>query len=172
MSSDNTVLVSGGPYSYLPNANSELHTYTVNVSEDCYKFVIYDSYGNGICCGEDGDGYYRILDDAGNIVVDGNGEFEDIAYSILSVKTSGSVNDVIASAYNIYPNPAKDMITVKGVNMSQIKVYNALGQMVKSIECDANEMNINVNNMQNGIYFINITNDKGEMTTSKVSIQH
>ena len=79
---------------------------------------------------------------------------------------------MIASAYNIYPNPAKDMITVKGVNMSQIKVYNALGQMVKSIECDANEMNINVNNMQNGIYFINIINDKGEMTTSKVSIQH
>ena len=172
LSSDNTVLISGGPYSYLPNANSELHTYTVNVMEDCYKFVIYDSYGNGICCGEDGDGYYRILDEGGNIVVDGNGEFEDIAYSILSVKTSGSVNDVIASAYNIYPNPAKDMITVKGVNMSQIKVYNALGQMVKAIDCDANEMNINVNNMQNGIYFINITNDKGEMTTSKVSIQH
>ena len=79
---------------------------------------------------------------------------------------------MIAYAYNIFPNPAKDIVTVKGANMSQIKVYNALGQMVKAIDCDANEMNISVNNLQNGIYFINITNEKGEMTTSKVSIQH
>ena len=172
LSSDNTVLASGGPYSYLPNANSELHTYNVNVSADCYKFVIYDSYGNGICCGEDGDGYYRILSENGEIIVDGNGEFTDMAYSILSVKTSGNVNDVLASTYNIYPNPAKDVLTIKGDNMNQIKVYNALGQIVKNIDCNTNEYEINVNDMNNGIYFINITNVNGEMTTSKVSVQH
>ncbi len=172
LSSDNTVLASGGPYSYLPNANSELHTYTVNVTADCYKFVIYDSYGNGICCGEDGDGYYRILAENGDVIVDGNGEFTDMAYNIVSIKTSGSVNDVIASAYNIFPNPAKDILIIKGENMNKIKVYNALGQMVKNIDCNTNEIEVNVNDMKNGIYFINITNVNGEMITNKVSIQN
>jgi hypothetical protein len=95
-----------------------------------------------------------------------------MAYSILSVKTSGNVNDVLASTYNIYPNPAKDILTIKGDNMNQIKVYNALGQMVKNIDCNTDEYEINVNDMNNGIYFINITNVNGEMTTSKVSVQH
>jgi hypothetical protein len=95
-----------------------------------------------------------------------------MAYSILSVKTSGNVNDVLASTYNIYPNPVKDVLTIKGDNMNQIKVYNALGQIVKNIDCNTNEYELNVNDMNNGIYFINITNVNGEMTTSKVSVQH
>ena len=95
-----------------------------------------------------------------------------MAYRILSVKTSGNVNDVLASTYNIYPNPVKDVLTVRGENMRQIKVYNALGQIVKNIDCNTDEYEINVNDMNNGIYFINITNVNGEMTTSKVSVQH
>ena len=95
-----------------------------------------------------------------------------MAYSILSVKTSGNVNDVLASTYNIYPNPAKDVLTIKGDNMNQIKVYNALGQIVKNIDCNTDEYELNVADLNNGIYFINITNVNGEMTTSKVSVQH
>ena len=56
--------------------------------------------------------------------------------------------------------------------MNQIKVYNALGQIVKNIDCNTDEYEINVANLKNGIYFINITNVNGEMTTSKVSVQH
>ena len=171
LSSDNTVLASGGPYKYLPNANTELHTYNVEVKADCYKFVIYDSYGNGICCGEDGDGYYRILDNVGNVLVDGNGEFTDMTYSILSVEQGGSVDEMSVSAYKVYPNPAKDILTIKGENMSQVVIYNSLGQMVKSIEANDDIVDVNVENFQNGMYFINIINKDGRISSRKVIVE-
>ena len=171
LSSDNTVLASGGPYKYLPNAMTELHTYNVEVNADCYKIVIYDSYGNGICCGEDGDGYYRILDEVGNVIVDGKGEFTDMTYSILSVEQGGSVGEMSASAYKVYPNPAKDILTIKGENMSQVMIYNSLGQMVKSMETNDDIVEVNVENFQNGIYFINIINNNGRMSSRKVIVE-
>ena len=170
LSSDNTVLASGGPYKYLPNANTELHTYNVEVKADCYKLVIYDSYMNGINNG-DGEGYYRILDEVGNVIVDGNGKFTDMTYSILSVEQGGSVNEMSASAYKVYPNPAKDVLTIKGKSMSQVKIYNSLGQIVKSIETNDDIVEVNVENFQNGMYFINIINKDGRMSSRKVIVE-
>lgn len=170
LSSDNTVLASGGPYKYLPNANTELHTYNVEVKADCYKLVIYDSYKNGINNG-DGEGYYRILDEVGNVIVDGNGEFTDMTYSILSVLQGGSVNEMSSSAYKVYPNPVKDILTIKGENMSQVKIYNSLGQIVESIETNDDVVEVSVENFQNGMYFINIINKDGRMLSRKVIVE-
>ena len=171
LSSDNTVLASGGPYKYLPNADTELHTYEVTVeADDCFKLVIYDSYKNGINNG-DGEGYYRILDEVGNVLVDGNGEFTDMTYSILSVEQGGSVGEMSASAYKVYPNPVKDVLTIKGENMSQVVIYNSLGQMVKSIEANDDIVDVNVENFQNGMYFINIIDDNGRHTARKVIVE-
>jgi hypothetical protein len=171
LSSDNTVVASGGPYKYLPNADTELHTYKVEVkADDCYKLVIYDSYKNGINNG-DGEGYYRILDEVGNVIVDGNGAFTDMTYSVLSVLQGGSVNEMSSSAYKVYPNPVKDVLTIKGENMSQVKIYNSLGQIVKSIETNDDIVEVNVENFQNGMYFINIINKDGRMLSRKVIVE-
>ena len=64
----------------------------------------------------------------------------------------------------------KDILTVKAENMRQVEVYNSLGQLVKSISCNDDEVKINVNDMQNGMYFVNVIDNNGEMTTSKVSV--
>ncbi len=37
---------------------------------DCYTFIIYDSFGDGICC-DWGVGYYEITDQNGNTLVNG-----------------------------------------------------------------------------------------------------
>lgn len=75
-------------------------------------------------------------------------------------------------SYQIYPNPVKNTLTVKGENMLQISVYNSVGQLVKTIECNSQEVLIDVNDLQDGMYFINIMNNNGENTTSKVSVMH
>ena len=156
MSSDNTVLISDGPYSYLPNATTELHTYNVTVSvNDCYKFVINDSYGNGICC-EDGDGYYKITDESGNVLIDELGQFTTEKYSIVSIVQGESAEEITSPLYNIYPNPVKDVLTIKGKNMSQIMIYNSLGQNVKTLDCNEDVVDIKVEDLLDGIYFINI----------------
>ena len=143
---------------YLPNANTELHTYNVDVNVgDCYKFVIYDSYGNGICC-EDGDGYYRITDESGNVLIDELGQFTTEKYSILSVIQGEAVQEMNTPLYNIYPNPAEDVVKLSVVNAkpSVLKIYNVVGMMIEEIEINSDEVEINVADYNSGIYFFNV----------------
>ncbi len=65
-----TVMYTGGPYS-LANTN---HQETVCLGLDCYGFIIYDAYGDGICCAF-GTGYVNLLDASGNVIASHNGQF-------------------------------------------------------------------------------------------------
>ena len=68
---DGMVLYSGGPY------NNSNNTYSVDMCLDsdlCYDFVIYDSYGDGICC-TFGNGNYGFYDPNGAVLLYGDGDF-------------------------------------------------------------------------------------------------
>ena len=176
LASDMTVIASGGPYTMLVGGGSatQLHIEKATVSKgDCVKFVIRDAVGNGICCSF-GEGYYQIKDSKGNIVVDGDGDFGSEASALLSIGGSGVAVEEIETveSYNIFPNPVKDVLTVKGENMKQVVISNALGQVVETINTNDNEVKVNVNAYNNGMYFINVIDNNGEMTTSKVSVLH
>ncbi len=175
LGSDMSVLASGGPYTMLVggSASTQLHQEKVTVAKgECVKFVIKDAVGNGMCC-QYGEGYYQIKDSQGNLLVDGDGDFGSEASVLLSVTDGVSVNETPATeTYNIFPNPVKDVLTVKGENMSQVVIYNSIGQMVETINATENEVKVNVNSYKNGMYFINVIDNNGEMTTTKVSVLH
>lgn len=174
LASDMTVLASGGPYTMLVGGSegTQLHQETVTVAKgECVKFVIKDAVGNGMCC-QYGEGYYQIKDSKGNVLVDGDGDFGSEASVLLSVTGTESIAETTTEAYNIFPNPVKDVLTVKGENMSKVVIYNSLGQMVETINADANEVKVNVSAYNNGMYFINVIDNNGVMTTSKVSVLH
>lgn len=177
LASDNTVITSGGPYTMLVGGGSatQLHIEKATVNNgDCVKFVIRDAVGNGICCSF-GEGYYQIKDSKGNVVVDGDGDFGSEASALLSIgaKNDENVEEVeTVESVNIFPNPVKDVLTVKGENMKQVVIYNALGQAVETINTNDNEVRVNVSAYNNGMYFINVIDNNGEMTTSKVSVLH
>lgn len=172
--SDGTALATGGPYTMLVggSAATQMQQAKVTVAKgECVKFVIKDAVGNGICC-QYGEGYYQIKDSKGNILVDGDGDFGSEASVLLSVSSGESVAETVASEYNIFPNPVKDVLTVKGENMSQVVIYNSIGQLVETINATENEVKVNVNSYKNGMYFINVIDNNGEMTTTKVSVLH
>ena len=64
----NEILYTGGPYS----AANTVHTENFCLPDGCYSFVIYDSYGDGICCAY-GQGYYQIK--KGEVVLAYGGQF-------------------------------------------------------------------------------------------------
>lgn len=173
ITSDNTVLASGGPYSALASDGIKLHRKKVKVpNNECIKFVIYDEGGNGINNGN-GEGYYKIYDSKGNVVLEGDGVFEKIAYHNISTKEGyASVGEVNADLYNVFPNPVKDVLSVNGENMKEVRIFNSLGQLVKSVDCDGEVVSINVADLQNGMYLVNIINNNGEMASKKVSVMH
>ena len=175
IASDNSVIAEGGPYTMLVggSAATQLHIQKATVNKgDCVKFVIKDNVGNGICCSF-GEGYYQIKDSKDNIVVDGDGDFGSEASALLSIGAGEAVEEIeTVETLNIFPNPVKDVLTVKGENMSQVVICNALGQVVESISTNDSEVRVDVSALQNGMYIINVIDNNGEMTTSKVSVLH
>lgn len=67
---DGTLAQAGGPYSSPSGTVVE----QLCSDADCYDFTIFDSFGDGICCGF-GIGSYTLTDAEGNIIVDSDGIF-------------------------------------------------------------------------------------------------
>lgn len=82
------------------------------------------------------------------------------------------VNELAAASYEIYPNPVKNTLTIKGDMMNQVMIYNSVGQLVRTINCDTDNLVVDVNALQNGVYFISIMNNNGEVSTNRVSVMH
>ena len=96
LASDESVIASGGPYTNLSGASAtELHQVKAVLSAgECVKFVIEDSMDNGICCNY-GDGYYRIVNENGIVILDGDGAFGSKAEHVMSVVYSEIVTENI-----------------------------------------------------------------------------
>ena len=61
----------------------------------------------------------------------------------------------------IYPNPVNDKLTIEAQEaIGNVEIYNLMGTLVYSQkDCD-NKVEINTSDLQSGIYFIRLTNDK------------
>ena len=90
VASDGTVIASGGPYTTLAGGATatQLHLESVTVpADECVRFNINDSQGNGICCSF-GHGYYIVKDSQGNVLFgdEDNGEFGESASNLISIR--------------------------------------------------------------------------------------
>ena len=173
INSNEDVLASGGPYTTLAANGTKLHRTKVKVpNNECVKFIIYDEAGNGINSGA-GEGYYKITDSKGNVIVEGDGKFEKEASHTISTKEGyASVEEMTNETYKVYPNPVKDVLTIEGENIEQVNVYNTMGQLVKTVNCNDNTVNVNVNDLQNGMYIVNVIDANGVVSSKKVSVLH
>ena len=67
----------------------------------------------------------------------------------------------------VYPNPAKEKVTIDGIEVAEVQVYNALGQLVKTVR---NSNEISVSDLPEGIYLLRITNSKGVSQTERITV--
>lgn len=94
---------------------------------------------------EDG---YMIFNDT-----DAFGDTEVGVMRILDTALSTSQNQ-LSGSLEIYPNPSSERITVSGLKVIQMKIYNNLGQLM--LEADNTNV-LNVSSLSAGVYFIKIT---------------
>ena len=64
-----------------------------------------------------------------------------------------------------YPNPARDLVKVEGVEPTSVQLYNAFGQLVKTAN---GTKEIGMAGLPSGIYFLNITDSEGRKCMRKV----
>lgn len=63
----------------------------------------------------------------------------------------------------IYPNPAKDMLTIQSEeNIQEVNIYNVMGQKVKDLHVGTNHISVDIANLSKGMYIIQITTQNGK----------
>lgn len=81
LGADGSIRASGGPYAGYP-AFSYLEE-VICLPPGCFTLVVMDAYSDGMCC-DNGDGWYNLLDEAGNSLASG-GSFGSMSYSVFCV---------------------------------------------------------------------------------------
>ena len=80
----------------------------------------------------------------------------------------GVEEDETSLSVSVFPNPSKGEVTIEGVEAAEIKVYNGLGQMVKTFQ-GSNE--ITVSGLAEGIYLLRIMDADGENHVARVVVK-
>ena len=68
----NTVVAAGGTYGSQPDGSTVVEN--LCLTDGCYDFIIYDAYGDGICCAY-GNGSYSLTDDSSGSALASGGSF-------------------------------------------------------------------------------------------------
>ena len=152
------IVAEGGGYSNNSTTSLEIE---IPSSDECYTFTINDAYGDGICCVY-GTGSYSITDDSGNVIFSG-GQFGSTEATTFRVGESLGLNSFIDENLKIFPNPSNGIFTIKTtITNSSYKIYNLIGQTIKSGFINNGENSIDIRNSVDGVYFITIESTNGE----------
>lgn len=101
--------------------------------------------------------YYRLR----QTDINGTTEvFEPIAVQCSATETA---------SISMYPVPAKDMVTIESnQNISKVEIFSMQGRLVKNIVCNHTQVNIDLNNLNNGMLLVRITTADGESMVKKL----
>ena len=82
-------------------------------------------------------------------------------WETLSVKENGK------TVVGLYPNPASEQVTFTLENDAQVSIFDVTGRKVSETECMAGQAQLDVNELVNGVYFVNFRFADGTTTVSK-----
>lgn len=76
-----------------------------------------------------------------------------------------STVDIDNASFSAYPNPVKDVLNLSFTqNISQVAVYNLLGQQVVVMDMDSNKGQIDMSNMPSGTYLVKVATENAVKT--------
>ncbi|MBE6342745.1 MAG: T9SS type A sorting domain-containing protein [Lentimicrobiaceae bacterium] len=134
----------------------------------CYRMTIRNTEGNGF-----GGGFWGVRDSDNTTLMVGTSTDNDFRYEFafefdnksVNVEEIESLNDV-----NIYPNPASSVINVTATNLTKIKIYNAVGQLIHSEEASSDNVTVDTQNWTNGFYYVTVETANGNSTSQKIIV--
>jgi len=99
--------------------------------------------------------------------------FDDIKVSVITNPLNiNNLNDN-ENSITLYPNPCENVLNIK-INSSNklnsfIEIYNSLGKKIETVYVNNNQNNINIDikNISQGIYFVKFVNETGISNTLK-----
>lgn len=70
-----------------------------------------------------------------------------------------STNETDSEDLRVFPNPTSGLLTVKGLEMQQVEVYNLLGQLVKKETCRGSAVQLDLASLAAGVYVLRVVDD-------------
>ena len=91
----------------------------------------------------------------------------EIDYVKVWGKFTAAVNDNEMACVSLYPNPAREQVSFTLDNDAQINIFDVTGRMVREMNVAAGNAQLNVSELENGVYFVNFRYANGTTAVSK-----
>lgn len=91
------------------------------------------------------------------------------ASSMMTITNTLSTTDIEEASFAMYPNPTTGKLQIQSTEtITQVKVYNVVGQQVKAFTMQADQKSIDISNLQTGSYFVNLQSTSGNTYTKLI----
>jgi PKD repeat protein len=147
--------------------NGTFYTSTVTIEEAYYNFPTNADFR--FRCDASGNADDIYIDDV--TITAENRAFRLAGGDNVTIEALGTIDEntefVLERTMNVYPNPADNSINVafNGNENAQLMIYDMVGNLVRNVTMDRNDMQLDISDLQTGMYFM-IIND-GEQVISR-----
>jgi hypothetical protein len=155
-----------------PLQNNTTYNYDIPLTAfECYTFVIYDYYGDGMGASQWGgtDGALSLADNNSvNIFTLPAADFGDsIAVVVRHIDDAGLDNSALN--FTLAPNPAQSELNVNWFNQTQmsIQVYDVCGKLLFTREVEASSTQLNIQELSAGTYLLQLNANNGSVVQKK-----
>lgn len=84
--------------------------------------------------------------------------------------TNLSVEDNMILNVKLYPNPTSGQLSIEAVDMTLVSVYDLVGQCVMQKSAENGQLNLDMGQLQNGIYFVKVNTANGSVVQRVVKM--
>ena len=113
---------------------------------------------------QEGDSYYKLYaryNDLECTSAPANYKWDQNQFYLHVPYSSDGVNELESSSVTIFPNPTTNRFTVEGQGLNHVTVFNTMGQKVYEMSCQGESVDINLNNVEAGVYVVRISTENG-----------
>lgn len=151
------------------NSDEGTHNYSFCLSEDCYTFIIYDSYGDGMRYCDSGK--YQITN-AGNVVLAEMTTAQSVfTYSFEREFCLGEASlEKLSNQLLVYPNPTSGTVHWDSDDVESVCVYDINGKELFRKPVDLQTKKLNLNDLSDGVYLVGFEFRNGSRSQSRIVV--
>ena len=155
---------------YYVNSDEGLHNYEFCLSEDCYTFTIYDSYGDGMAgCGGNA-GSFQIVDALSAVLAEMTTVQASASFSSLerTFCLGNASLETLQNQFNIYPNPSSGTINWNTDEVTSVTVFDLSGKNLLQKKVDLSTKQVDVSQLPNGAYLVEFESKTGSRVQKRI----
>ena len=105
-----------------------------------------------------------------HLITDGTSS-DNLTFDIIIVREEVGIDENKLATVTLYPNPTSASVNVElgeGMRATDIRLFNTFGQLISTTSVNSSVTALDLSQLPNGIYFVQIFNNRELVTTSKV----